>query len=458
MKKILIRGGISPLECLQPEELYRWNAYGSNVGNSLYLYGVYRELMTEDTEIISTRYRTRLSRKEIEEINSEYSAFVIPLANAFREGFLWELRGLTNLVKKLTIPCIVIGVGTSASLDEDPAALLGYDAEIKEFINAVLEKSGVIGLRGSATAKYLKTLGYEEGKHFMVIGCPSMFTFGTGLQVREKELSSKMNVCANYNYRNEEEMQRFILSNMKKFDNYSMIWQERAELKMLYSGEPFEYNDNLDWPIRDIYDSEYRNAKILSPLSVPVWLDYLREIDFNFGSRIYGCVAGILAGTQTLLIAKDYRTLELAEVHNIPYINGRELRSDSDIFKVAENIDFSSHIKTQKENLDNYKKFLDINGLDHIFKDCDNPQNTKLDRLVKEISYYPMIKPIASLNKEEAIERFRSFTLVYEDEVRKYKDKNKELKEELKVARKKLNKKSVRTALKISDSIGRLKK
>lgn len=45
--------------------------------------------------------------------------FIIPLANAFREDFVEELRNLTKLIRKLKIPCVVIGVGVQADYEPD---------------------------------------------------------------------------------------------------------------------------------------------------------------------------------------------------------------------------------------------------------------------------------------------------------------------------------------------------
>ena len=47
----------------------------------------------------------------MERWNAEYDMFLIPLANAFRTTFKKELKMLTDLVERLTIPCVVVGVG-----------------------------------------------------------------------------------------------------------------------------------------------------------------------------------------------------------------------------------------------------------------------------------------------------------------------------------------------------------
>lgn len=85
MKKILIRSGMLPTEVIGYERMIKENILGSNVGNLLYAYTIYRTLMIDESvEFIPTRYRYNYSAEEIDRINEECSCFVIPLADAIR--------------------------------------------------------------------------------------------------------------------------------------------------------------------------------------------------------------------------------------------------------------------------------------------------------------------------------------------------------------------------------------
>ena len=118
MRKILIRAGMRPTDNCDYIDMIKNNRIGSNIGNLVYQYSVCKTLMTtEDTEFVPTNYRYHFSDKEIDTFNSSYDCFVIPLADAFRQDFVRELKGMTKLIKALKIPCYVIGVGLKAPLD-----------------------------------------------------------------------------------------------------------------------------------------------------------------------------------------------------------------------------------------------------------------------------------------------------------------------------------------------------
>lgn len=69
---------------------------------------VEKALSTSVSSVCVNEFKYKI--EDCERINEEYSAFVIPLANAFRDNY----KGLDRLIpfiEKLKIPCVVDGVG-----------------------------------------------------------------------------------------------------------------------------------------------------------------------------------------------------------------------------------------------------------------------------------------------------------------------------------------------------------
>ncbi len=198
MSRIYYRGGMSPFETFSPGYILTHNVIGTNVGNFLYLNGVLRSLMIDDNTVIQANYYNTNYYKP-EYVNENFDCFVIPLADAFRENFVNELNELTSFVKKLKIPCYVIGVGLKESYEPDFSQSKPQDEAVKKFVTAVLEKSNCIGVRGELTGKYLETLGFAEGRDFMVIGCPSMYMKGKRLHIQNPKLDVNSKVCFNSN-------------------------------------------------------------------------------------------------------------------------------------------------------------------------------------------------------------------------------------------------------------------
>jgi hypothetical protein len=57
---------------------------------------------------------------------------------------------------------------------------------------------------------------------------------------------------------------------------------------------------------------------------VQMWLDYLASRDFVIGTRLHGTIAGLLAGTPSVLIVHDSRTREMANIMSIPSVEAHE--------------------------------------------------------------------------------------------------------------------------------------
>src|SRR5699024_1781948 len=225
MKNILIRSGISPLETFDASYMVNKNSIGGNVGNLIYAFSVYKTLMTEGTNIVPDYYSR--NPKNADEINDSY---IIPLADAFRTDFIHELKDYTKLIKKLKIPVIVIGVGLRAPFEPKLNEGFPFDDDVKEFVKAVLEKSNMIGVRGQITADYLTRLGFREGIDHTVIGCPSMYSFGRELKIRDNKITRESQVCVNSSMLSPKKVLDFISKSMNDYPNHYFIPQWRKEM------------------------------------------------------------------------------------------------------------------------------------------------------------------------------------------------------------------------------------
>ncbi|SMY13178.1 polysaccharide pyruvyl transferase family protein [Brevibacterium jeotgali] len=180
MDTVLIRATPSPLERVDPSDVWRLNAYHNNSGNVAFPFGLFRHLTTESTSVESDWYGARLP--EPEEVNDRYSMYVLPMANDFGGHFTSEMARMTRFIEQLTIPVAVVGIGGAFAIDDPFDAPKPFDGVAKDFINAVLERSSLIGLRGEITGRYLESLGYTAEQHFRVIGDPTLYNLGPTLQ------------------------------------------------------------------------------------------------------------------------------------------------------------------------------------------------------------------------------------------------------------------------------------
>lgn len=182
MKRILLRSGKSPFDVVPVEEALHRDVFATNSGNLIFSDATHKILSVPGrAEVVSNGIATQVNAAA--RINEEYDAFVVPLANAFRPTFEAPLKRLTQLISKLKIPVVVVGVGAQAGLDNDPARLKSMESTVRDFVSAVLDHSASIGVRGEFTAKYLTDMGFRDVE---IIGCPSLFMYGDTLEVTKR--------------------------------------------------------------------------------------------------------------------------------------------------------------------------------------------------------------------------------------------------------------------------------
>jgi len=395
-----MRAGFSPLDNPTPEQIIFENLIWENSGNMLFPYSIMRILMRKDTEITSVSINQFFSSRQIALWNEEYDFFVIPLANAFRDSFLMQLKYLTALIKKLTIPCIVIGVGIQADLSGIRETSQDFDRTVCAFVKAVLKKSAILGVRGEFTAQYLKSLGFTDEKDYTVIGCPSMYLHGAHLPYKTpKMLDERSNISINCKIKISPKLHQFIFSSAKKFKNYTYVPQGIDDLLLLFAGVSIDRNKfpkihkGYPWQLHSRICASGHETGFTDVRS---WLTFLESIDFSYGTRIHGNIASVLAGTPSFIFAPDGRILELARYHNIQHMAASDIKEDTDIFKVYENADFSSVLQGHEQRFTHYLNFLERNGLTHIYMEGDGYSISPFDEKMAAI---PLNGPLKSLNQ-----------------------------------------------------------
>lgn len=55
-------------------------------------------------------------------------------------------------------------------------------------------------------------------------------------------------------------------------------------------------------------------------LNFEEWLQYAASKKFCLGTRIHGTIASLMAGTPAVLVTHDSRTLEMAQIMNVPFV------------------------------------------------------------------------------------------------------------------------------------------
>lgn len=444
MKRILMRAAMLPLENLDTFQIVTENKFGTNAGNMFFPYSLCRTLITDETGKIDPIIDMRdNSQKRVQELNEQYDCFLIPLANAFRVSFRNELERMTDFIKKLKIPCIVVGIGLQDGVDATGDTAHEFDEQAKNFVKAVLDKSAIMGVRGEITANYLKHLGFREETDYTIIGCPSMFTFGSKLpQVNRRELTFESMVCMNRKVKLPKKLHVFLEKCQKEFPNHYFIPQNTFDFRLLYAGLPLDAGKEENKKVPGNYPKHYLDAcfqedKVRGFVNVPTWLDFLSKATLNFGSRIHGNIAGVLAGTPSYIFASDSRILELAEYHRIPHMLAKDIKETTNLSDIYEATDFDVIHQGHEERFDHYLDFLHKNGLETVYDGGEWPEKLPFDKKMEVLELEPPLTPLILQDPKEQMRR-------REDYFRYLMDRNAELRWELSDERRKVSKRIIK--------------
>ena len=407
MKRIYFRGGQLPYEYVIPERALNRNYLGSNSGNLLYQYSILKSIMTSEEDILEANYYEPF-RYSPEYVNENFDVFIIPMADAFRDSFVTELRQLTEFVKQLRIPCVVTGVGLRGPYEPNfDTVEYSFNNDVKEFMNVVLEKSAIVGVRGQITADYLSHLGFCEGKDFMVIGCPSLYTYGKNLNIRCMDKAENMRLAYQPIHNLSHEVGQYMQEILKDVSDWRFIGQMVQELRYVYLGAPFEHNNDL-YPCNSCKDEVYQQKKAIFFLNATTWIEYMKNFDFWFGARLHGSIAALLGGTPALVYAYDGRMRELVEYHKLNACTYEDLRKYS-VMELIQNCDFRQTMSIHSENFDRFCLFLKLNGLSSIYEEDSDRHDGPMDNVIRKSKLYPPVEPLDYSDLSEVEERFKRY-------------------------------------------------
>ena len=149
MQQILLRSRKGPFEVVSAEDTLLRNMIATNAGNLIFSVAAHGILQTAGSTVTADRFI--IDPNDADRINERYDAYVIPLANAFRLSYEPTLIRLTQLIRQLRIPVVILGVGAQSNLRYETARLRPIEAAVKAFASAVLDRSPSIGVRGELT-------------------------------------------------------------------------------------------------------------------------------------------------------------------------------------------------------------------------------------------------------------------------------------------------------------------
>ncbi|MFE7747783.1 polysaccharide pyruvyl transferase family protein [Streptomyces sp. NPDC057428] len=402
-RRILLRSGKSPFDVDTLEQSLHRDVFATNTGNLIFSDASHKILTTPRAEVFSNGIRTDPSAAE--RINEEFDVFVVPLANAFRPTFERPLKRMTQLIKKLRIPVVVLGVGAQADLKYDAARLKPMEPTVRAFVTEVLNRSASIGVRGEFTEQYLKNMGFRDVE---VIGCPSMFMNGETFTVEKKSESlsaeSRISVNGSHSAVRSHGLDAIIRQAHERYPHLRFVGQNLLEAQLLHWRETSNpIGAQTSMPTHPSHPM-YREGKVRLYIDPATWIEELRAFDFSFGSRIHGNIAALLAGVPSTVLCSDSRTLELCRYFGIPHRKISETPKNIDPAELYEAADFGDLVNGHKERFLRFTGFMEKNGLENTFHHGDGGK--AFDALLAKRALPAAVRPWTDTDPDSMSSRF----------------------------------------------------
>lgn len=333
---------------------------GYNSGNNVFEYAVQKMLLCKNVEVeynYDLYSNGKKFEKYIPEINERFECVIILPANIFGSyAMKFFVPHFIKYFSKIKVPIYVIGAGAQSNIDYSFEFLEKYGKLIKEFVSAVANTNGKIGLRGYFTAECLEKLGFNEDV-FDVIGCPSLFQNGRNLKV-DTPHQEHLKIAFNGNRMLRKSFYK------KYFEEYSVsIFVCQDELyKFLYCPNEINRKDLKNIKMKHI-ENLLQNNRVKLYCNYQSWAKDLQnqKINFSFGTRIHGNIVPILSNIPAVVEVVDSRTRELTEYFDIPSI----ITSDNiyNIEEIYNNISYKNFNENFPKKFDKFKKFMNSCGL-----------------------------------------------------------------------------------------------
>uniref|UniRef100_A0A7S2YLZ2 Polysaccharide pyruvyl transferase domain-containing protein n=1 Tax=Entomoneis paludosa TaxID=265537 RepID=A0A7S2YLZ2_9STRA len=354
-----------------------------NSGNFVWQYAATRLLNPATHVIQPLLFLQHMSQQQDVQLNT-VDTLVVSTANVLmleKDGiFAHVLTWYQHVAATLRVPTVVIGMGVQA----DFGALSPTDVQTRQLYphqKAFLQElhqwqaAPATGVRGNATATICRNSGET---HCWPVGCPTLFfsralNLGKTLAQKWRAVQAKVqrgeklnlvltmpafnpHVADPLQAKHRDVMGKY-LSRLDKTSKSSFwIKQMSFDDANLHVWEQ-QYNFTADW-------RQYDN--------VDAWKHDIiaHNTDLVISTRIHGGMMGLASETPTIVIATDFRILELVEAMKIPHLTMDDvhdkgaLKKVANVLKFARFQDFDAFEQNRRLRLQQWKDILATGNLE----------------------------------------------------------------------------------------------
>jgi hypothetical protein len=343
---------------------------GGNTGNLFIGHGLYHHV-----DALTKAYHPGFDLIPSSAFDENFDYLMIPASNFINPAL--DLESIYNYFRKTKAPICCFGLGSQVIPGKKVVLKPGTEA----FLKLLSERSETIGVRGAFTADVLWSMGI---KNISLTGCPSML--GLSEVAIAKLASSRPSlekVAINYsnnvrghsfNTEAHTESENNMFRYFMKRNSFYVLQNEASELALLDAmavGDSSAVRDCLTVLAQifkidqgDLKEARsYFETRLRVFFETPTWMSAMSTMTATVGTRFHGNVASILAGTAGLVLVHDMRTLELAELFEIPHLLLNRPYAAEEIVERLVSLDYVPFLRRMNLLRGEWRAFAVRNGI-----------------------------------------------------------------------------------------------
>lgn len=308
-------------------------------------------------------------------VREKHDGLVIPAANWLNGASDWG--GLADLIERSKLPCVMVGLGAQAP---SPDRMPRVSAGTQRLLHVVAERSHSVAVRGTFSAEVVNQLGVNN---VTVTGCPSLlWHVDRPAKIVQDALPERPRIAVNSSRENPLEALgkndlrnriSCLISEQAIQDGFDYVVQTEVpdlDFAMALEQGRTASPDTLAY-LRAAFGadmaelSRYFRNHVQAYFDPQAWISAMERTDAVIGTRLHGVIAGLLAGTPSVLVTHDTRTVEMAEQASIPSVPADTILSNGrlDAARLIEEADFSAFRKRMQDYYTRFRTFFEQNNV-----------------------------------------------------------------------------------------------
>eukprot|EP00178_Gracilaria_changii_P013003 TRINITY_DN3661_c0_g1_i1.p1 TRINITY_DN3661_c0_g1~~TRINITY_DN3661_c0_g1_i1.p1 ORF type:complete len:865 (+),score=129.76 TRINITY_DN3661_c0_g1_i1:129-2723(+) len=312
----------------------------SNSGNMIWQYGGYMKLVDFTHSVTCNDTHVNCNRKD-PSMQKRRMVHYRPAANGFNSKMNLSFNDAYERLEYEGDVVLYVGIGVQYAFQDDEANddmfkgkriensvhTFRFTPQALDFLKTMNDLRIPMFMRGDFTVSASRLAGYKYG---VSTGCPSLFIneevhLGAVLEEKYRQLTNGT--------------KKWLKIAFNLTGRYRMLKWMKA-MADEHAGSLFYAQGPEDFRVLRNHNISFDRVRFFG--NVADWVESLSHMDVSIGPRIHGNMAAIAAGVPSLIVAPDFRVMEMAQRMKIPHRSmfDERLRRGMDVVQLLSSVEF----------------------------------------------------------------------------------------------------------------------